>query len=356
MRLKILGLNPGSTSTELGLFEDEKVQFRTAIGYSKEQLAPYSTPIQQFDMRMEGVLNLLTQEKMDISSLSAIVARGGLLKPMESGTYRVTAEMVQDIRAGKVMSPHISNIAPMMAYRIAVTSAIPAFMADPVSVDEFEPLARISGIPEISRRALQHTLNVKAVARRAARELGKTPADLNLNVAHLGGGISVCPVRAGRIVDANNANEEGPFSPERAGGLPSFSLAELCLSGEYEKKWIMKRMIGQGGLVAYLGTNKIPDVERRIADGDEEAARLFQAMAYQIAKEIGGMATVLNGEVDRIILTGGCAHSDLLTGWISARVSFIAPVAIYPGSDELAALAAAACRVLRGEEKEKVYR
>jgi butyrate kinase len=356
MNLRVLALNPGSTSTEVALFVDDTVEFRASIEYTRQQLASFSSPIDQYTMRMDGIREILRKEGVGRSQLSAVVARGGLLKPMESGTYRVTLEMVEDVRAGKVMSPHISNIGPVIAYDIAHSSAAPAFIADPVSVDEFEPLARISGMPEIGRKALQHTLNIKAVTMKAARTLGKTPGDSNFIVAHLGGGISVCPVRAGKIIDANNANEEGPFSPERTGGLPSFSLAEVCFSGRFERDEILRRMVGQGGLVAYLGTNKITEVERRIEEGDEEASLVYEAMAYQIAKEIGGMATVLSGKVDRIILTGGCAHSDLLTRWIEERVSFIAPVSIYPGNDELTALAAAAFRVLRGEEKEKAYK
>ena len=205
------------------------------------------------------------------------------------------------------------------------------------------------------RRALQHTLNIRAVVRRAATDLGRAVDELNLIVAHLGGGISVCPVKKGMIVDANNANEEGPFSPERAGGLPSLSLVDICFSGKNSRTWMKRRIAGQGGIVAYLGTNSTEEVERRIAAGDEEARLIYEAMGYQISKEIGAMATVLRGDVDRIVLTGGCAHSAMLTNWIEERVAFIAPVSVYPGADEVEALARATLRVMREEEVPRVY-
>ena len=356
MRHRILVINPGSTSTEVAIFEDETHRFKTRRDYDRQELAKYASSVEQYDMRIKGVKDILREEGVEPSTCSAVVSRGGLLKPMESGTYRVTPEMVRDIRSGKVMSPHISNIAPLIAFEIAQAANVPAFIADPVSVDEFEPLARISGIPEIQRKALQHTLNIKAVARKVARESERKLTDLNLIVAHLGGGISICPVKKGKIVDANNANEGGPFSPERAGGLPSLSLVSLCFSDQHSRDWIRRRLIGEGGLVAYLGTNRIEEVEKRIEAGDEEARLVYEAMAYQISKEIAGMAAVLKGDVDRIVVTGGCAHSKLLTGWIEERVSFIAPVLILPGADEVASLAHAALRVLRGEESERTYK
>lgn len=356
MSHKILVINPGSTSTEVALFEDEKSRFEARKDYDRDKLTRYASSFEQYDMRMEGVFEILADEGVKPSTLSVVIGRGGLLKPMESGTYRVTPQMVEDIKAGKVMSEHISNIAPLLVFEIAQTAGIPAFISDPVSVDEFEPLARISGMPEIPRRALQHTLNIKAVARRTAQELEKKLEDLNLIVAHLGGGISICPVKKSKIVDANNANEEGPFSPERAGGVPSFSLVDFCLSGKYSMAWIKKRMVGQGGLVAYLGTSNLREVEKRIREGDKEARLIYEAMAYQISKEIGAMATVLKGRVDRIVLTGGCVNSELLTKLIEERVSFIAPISICPGANELRALASAALRVLRGKEREKIYK
>jgi len=352
---KILVLNPGSTSTEIALFEDDDLKIRVKEEYGRKQLAGRATAMEQYPIRLRDVLAIVGREKIDLSALSAVTGRGGLLKPMESGTYQVNHRMVDDIKAGKVMSEHISNIAPLMAFEIAQRVGIPAFITDPVSVDEFEPLARISGSPEIPRRALQHTLNIKAVGRRSALELGKRFVDVNLIVAHLGGGVSVCPVKRGKIVDANNANEEGPFAPERSGGLPSLSLVDFCFTSGHPKEWIKKRVVGEGGLVAYLGTNRIEEVEKRIREGDEEARLIYEAMAYQISKEIGAMATVLKGKVDKIVLTGGCAHSKLLTGWIEERVSFIAPVTVYPGADELRSLASATLRVMRGEEKAKEY-
>ena len=258
--------------------------------------------------------------------------------------------MLTDIREGRVRAEHISLVGPLIAYELTQKFGGIPMVADPISVDEFEPLARISGIPEIERQALQHTLNIKAVARKVAAKLGKKLDELNLVVAHIGGGISVCPLKKGKIVDTNNAVEEGPFSPERSGGLPVTTLVKLCFSGKYSYEWIRRRLVGNGGLMAYLGTNDLREVDRRIEAGDDYARLILEAMAYQIAKEIGAMSTVLYGDVDRIVLTGGGARCERLVNWIIQRVKFIARVEVYPGEDEISALASAALRALRGEE------
>ena len=352
---RILVINPGSTSTKVALYEEEKSLWSETVSYKKEELLHFEHILDQFAMRRKDVEKIIQEKNLNIKSLSAVVGRGGPFKPLESGTYRVSEKLLIDVKSGNVQAEHISNIGVLLAYEIAKEAGVSAFFVDPVSVDEFEPVARISGIPELERKSLLHTLNVKATAHKAAKNLGKPLSELNLIVAHLGGGISICPIRKGRIIDVNNANEGGPFSPERAGSLPVSSLAKLCYSGRFTYPEMKKRLVGNGGLVAYLGTNDIREVEKRIAEGDEKAKLIYQAMAYQIAKEIGSMATVLNGEIDAILLTGGAAHSCMLTGWIKQKVFFLGPIYVYPGENEMESLAMGVLRVLRGEEQVKEY-
>ncbi len=348
----ILTVNPGSTSTKVSMFSDEEEIKRAVIRYGKEELKDKSI-LDQVQIREGDILREI--QKWGIEP-DAVVGRGGLFKPLESGTYRINKSLLKDIYECKLQGQHISNIGSVLAYKIAERWGIPSFFVDSVSVDEFEDLARFSGIPEIERVALQHTLNIKACIRQAAKDKGSTIEDLNFVVAHIGGGISICPVKKGKIIDANNAIQEGPFSPERSGTLPISSFFSLCFSGEYSKSFLKKRLVGEGGLVAYLGTNSADEVEKRINQGDEYARRVYQAMAYQISKEIGAMSTVLRGEVDYIVLTGGVANSKLLTKWVRKRVEFIAPVLIYPGENEMLALAQGALRVLKNEEIAKEYR
>ena len=272
----------------------------------------------------------------------------------KGGTYRVNDKMLEDARAN-FQGEHPSNLGCALAYEIAKLGGVDAFIVDPVSVDEFEPLARYSGHPLIQRRSLSHALNIHAVARLASEKIGKKLDETNFVIAHLGGGISVCPVKGGKIIDANDASSDGPFSPERTGGLPLQPFISLCFSGKYTEQEIRKMVMGKGGLVAYLGTNNADEVEKRIQNGDEYAREVYEAMAYQIAKEIGAMATVLKGKVDAVVLTGGLANSKMLVDWITERVSFIAPVLVFPGEDEMRALALGVLRVLRGEEQAKEY-
>ncbi|MCK4352846.1 butyrate kinase [candidate division WOR-3 bacterium] len=351
---KIIVINPGSTSTLIALFENEKEIRREKIEHPASEIKKYSNALEQLEFRKEVIKNALS--KWGVGDVSAVIGRGGPLKPLRSGTYKINETMVNDIKEGRVQAEHISNIGPLLAYEIGKEFNVPLFTADPVSVDEFEPLSRVSGIPELKRIALQHTLNIKAMAKKVADEIGKPLEEINLIVAHLGGGISICPLKKGCIIDANNANEEGPFSPERAGTLPATQLVKLCFSKKYDEKWLRKRIIGNGGLTAYLGTNKVKEVENRISAGDKEAKFYLEAMAYQIAKEIGAMATVLKGKVDAVVMTGGAANSEFLIKWIKERVSFIAPIFVYPGENEMLALAQSALRILKGEEKEKVYK
>ena len=331
------------------------------LHHAAEELAVYPRIADQYPLRREAVLAALRQHGVELDLLHAVVGRGGILKPIPSGTYDVNERMLADLRAPKERE-HASNLGALLAQEIAAPLGIPAFIVDPVCVDEFDPLARIAGLPEVERRSLSHALNLKAVGRRAAADLGCRYDQLNLVVVHMGGGISVSAHRRGRMIDVNQALDgTGPFSPERAGGLPVGDVLRLAYAvppydgQRYTYDELLRRIAGQGGLVAHLGTNDAREVERRIAAGDEHARLIYQAMAYQIAKEIGGMATTLCGDVDAIVLTGGLAHSALLTGWIEARVRHIAPVLVYPGQDEMLAMTQGALRVLRGQEPARHY-
>jgi len=357
---RILTINPGSTSTKVALYEGELPLFMETIHHSAEELAAFARIADQYAFRRDAVLGLLERHGIRLDSLDAVVGRGGILGPMPSGTYLVNQYMLDELRHPKERE-HASNLGALIADEIARRAGIPAFIVDPVCVDEFDDIARISGLPEIERKSLSHALNLKIAARRAARELGKRYEEVNLVVAHLGGGISVSPHRRGRMVDVNQALDgTGPFSPERAGGLPVGDVLRMAYSvppyddKHYTYEEMFKKIVGCGGLVAHLGTNDAREVEQRIEEGDEYARLVYEAMAYQIAKEIGAMATVLKGDVDAIVLTGGLAHSEMLVNWIIERVAWIAPVKVYPGEDEMLAMAQGALRVLRGEEKAKI--
>ncbi|SHJ66343.1 butyrate kinase [Anaerobranca californiensis DSM 14826] len=349
---RILAINPGSTSTKIALYEGKELIKSENLSHSREELKKYNKIIDQLDFRYEAIEKWL--EENSFTSFHAIVGRGGLLRPMESGTYEVNDEMIKDLKIG-VQGEHASNLGGLIAKKIADRFGVKAYIVDPVAVDEFEDIARISGMPEIPRRSLLHALNVKAVAHRVAKDLGKSLEEMNLIVAHLGGGISIVPIKKNKMVDVNNANEMGPFSPERTGGLPVGDLVKLAFSGKYDLATLKKKLTGEGGLVAYLNTNDAREVERRIKEGDKYAELIYNAMAYQIAKEIGAMATVLKGQVEKIVLTGGLSHSKYLTDKISEYISFIGEVLIYPGEDEMIALVEGVLRVLNNEEKAKIY-
>jgi len=353
-RENLLVINPGSTSTKVAVFRNAENILQKNLSHSTEELAKYEKITDQFQYRQEMILEWLKEEKIEVESLAAVVGRGGLLKPMPGGTYKVTDAMIADLKIG-IQGEHASNLGGIIAKGIADSQRIPSFIVDPVAVDEFPDIARVSGLPELPRKSLVHALNIKAVARRAASDMGKDLTELNFIIAHLGGGISISPVEEGRIIDANNANDAGPFSPERAGSLPVGALIKLCYSGKYTQAEIKKMTVGKAGLVGYLGTNDARDVIKMIENGDKKAELIFDAMTYQIAKEIGAVATVLKGKVDAIILTGGIAYSNLLCEKISKRVQFIAPVKVYPGEDEMLALAEGTQRVLNGEEQAKIY-
>lgn len=350
----ILVINPGSTSTKVAIFNGLENVIQKNLEHSSEEIAKYEKIADQLEMRQQIIEEWVVEQGYDLNKLEAVVGRGGLLRPMPGGTYEVSEPMIKDLTTG-FQGEHASNLGGLIADKIAKKADTKSFIVDPVAVDEFEELARISGIPEIERRSLGHALNIKAVGRRAASQLGKSLEDVNLIVAHLGGGISICPLKKGKAVDYNNANEMGPFSPERTGGLPSGDLAKLCFSGKYTLAEMKKKINGKGGLVAYLNTNDVRKVQEMIDQGDKNAELVLEAMAYQISKEIGQMATVLSGKADAVVITGGIAYSKVLTEWIKERVSFIAPFIVIPGEDEMLALAEGAVRVLNGEEKPKIY-
>ncbi|WP_374720948.1 butyrate kinase [Peribacillus tepidiphilus] len=352
---RILVINPGSTSTKIGVFDNEISVLEKTIRHDAETINSFENIIDQYDFRKNTILEALHEEGINVSKLSAVCGRGGLLRPIEGGTYLVNEEMLHDLRIG-YNGQHASNLGGILAYEIASGLNIPAFIVDPVVVDELDEIARVSGFPLIERKSIFHALNQKAVARRVAKQLGKKYSELNLIVVHMGGGITVGAHRNGRVVDVNNGlHGDGPFSPERAGTVPAGDLVKLCFSGDYYREEIMKKLVGQGGMVGYLGTNDAVQVEKMIEKGNEKAKLIYSAMAYQVAKEIGAASAVLSGRVDAIILTGGLAYGKNFVKEISSRINWIADVIVHPGENELQALTEGALRVLRGEEEAKVY-
>jgi butyrate kinase len=352
---RILVINPGSTSTKIAVFEGATLRCDKTLRHDESEIGRFASIPDQKDFRMQAIMEFLSGAGIPLSSLSAIVGRGGLLHPIEGGTYAVNEAMLRDLKTG-LMGQHASNLGGLLAHELSAQCGAPAFIVDPVVVDELEPVARFSGLPELPRVSIFHALNHKAVARAAAKDLGGTYADFNFIVAHMGGGISVAAHCRGRVIDVNNAlNGEGPFSPERSGTLPVGALVKLCFSGTISQKDLEKRIVGKGGVMAYLGTNDMRKVSERIACGDAEAKAVYEAMAYQVAKEIGAMDVVLEGKVDAILLTGGLAYDQNFVGWIERRVRHLAPVRVYPGEEEMTALVGGGLRVLRGEEQPRIY-
>jgi butyrate kinase len=352
---RILVINPGSTSTKIGVFDNEISVLEKTLRHDSDVINSFENIIDQYEFRKKTILETLDLEGINISKLSAVCGRGGLLRPIEGGTYSVNEAMLADLRAG-FAGQHASNLGGILAYEIASGLNIPSYIVDPVVVDELDSIARISGFSMIERKSIFHALNQKAVARRVAKDLGRKYEELNLIVTHMGGGITVGAHKQGRVVDVNNGlHGDGPFSPERAGTVPAGDLVGLCYSGSFYREEVMKKLVGQGGLVGYLGTNDAVKVEKMIENGDEKAKLVYSAMAYQVAKEIGSASAVLGGKVDAIILTGGLAYGKGFVKEISERINWIADVIIQPGENELQALAEGALRVLRGEETEKEY-
>ena len=352
----ILAINPGSTSTKLAIYENETLVSEFKISHDTDKIMSFKTIIDQYDFREQVILEFLKKEHVDLSKFSAIVGRGGMLKPIESGTYKVTDDMVKDMREAK-RGEHASNLGCLLAKDLADEHGIPSFVVDPVAVDEMDDHYRYTGFPELKRSSLFHALNHKAVARKRAKDLGKKYEDMNFIIAHLGGGISVAAHQKGKVIDVNNALDgDGPMSPERSGSLPAGPLYKMVFSGAYTLEEIKRKNYGKGGMVAYLGTNDGREIMEMIDKGDEKAKFIFEVMCYQIAKEIGSEATVLEGKVDEIILTGGLAYNKMLVDIVEKRVGFIAPVIVYAGENEMESLALGALRVLLGEEEPKIYK
>ncbi len=352
---RILVINPGSTSTKIAVYDDEKEILNTSISHSTEELKKFNRVVDQYEFRKELILKTLEENNISIKSLSAIAARGGNMKPVPSGTFLVNERMVEDLKNPEY-GEHPSDLGGIIALDLAKQLGINAYVVDPVIVDEMHDLARIAGHPLFKRKAKDHPLNQKAVARQCAKMLGITYEEGNFIVAHMGGGLSVGAHRRGKIIDVNNALDgDGAFSPERSGRLPSGDVARFCFSGKVTLEEFKKMLVGKGGIVAHLGTNDLREVMKMIEEGDEKAKLVLEAFCYNIAKDIGAAAAVLEGEVDAIILTGGVAHQERVVKEISQRVSFIAPIFVFAGSFEMQALRDGVLRVLRGEEEAKIY-
>lgn len=355
MSIKSLIINPGSTSTKIGVFEDETLLFEETLRHSTEEISRYETIFDQKDFRKKIITDLLASKDFDLKSLGVVVGRGGMLKPIPGGTYEVTEELLADLKVG-VQGQHASNLGGILAKEIADSIGVPAYIVDPVVVDELMPIARYSGMAEIPRGSIFHALNQKAVAKRYAKEIGKPYESLRLVVVHMGGGVSVGAHEGGRVVDVFSAFDgDGAFSPERAGGVPCGALVKLCFSGKYTEKELYGKLIGKGGFNAYLGTNDMREVTKRANEGDEKAAEAKEAFLLQVSKDIGAMACVLNGKVDQIIVTGGIAYGAEVVAALKERAGWIAPFTVYPGEDELLALAQGALRVMNGEEEPMTY-
>lgn len=356
MNHKILAINPGSTSTKIAVYHNAKPVFLKSILHDPQELFKFKRISDQFSFRKEIIEKELRDSHIKIETIEAIVGRGGLVHPIESGVYYVNDRLRHDLLEG-VMGEHASNLGGLIAYDLA--KDIPncgAFIADPVVIDELQDVARITGHPKFQRYSIYHALNQKATARAYARLMNHKYEELNLVIAHMGGGISIGAHRKGKVIDVNQALDgEGPFSPERSGTLPAGALAKLCFDGSHTLDEIKRMITGEGGYVAYLGTNSAYEVELLVQDGDDKARLIQDAMSYQIGKEIASMCAVLHGEVDAIILTGGISHNPMVVEYIKKMVSFIAPVVIYPGEDEMHALAMNGLMVLKGEIKPKEY-
>ena len=351
----ILVINPGSTSTKISLFLDDTEIMTEAINHKVEDLSRFNKASDQDLYRMEIIVRVLREKNVDFSAIKAIVGRGGLLRPIEGGTYTVNDQMIADLKRG-IMGDHPSNCGGLIAYAISKSLGSAAFIVDPVVVDELSAVARISGMPLIKRKSIFHALNQKAVARQVAAELKKAYKEINVIIAHLGGGITVGCHKRGRVIDVNNGLDgDGPFSAERSGSVPVGDLIKACFSRDYTLSEMKKLVKGHGGMVAYLGTNDMRIVERQIQEKNEKAQLIYKAMAYQVCKEIGSLSTVVDGNLDAIALTGGMAKSKIFIKMITGKIKFLAPVFVYPGEQEMRALAMGALRVLRGEEEAKIY-
>lgn len=354
--IRVLAINPGSTSTKIAVYKNTEPVFLKNIKHTPEELAPFQKITDQFQFRKRIILEQLKEADIQLDNVLAVMGRGGLLKPIPSGVYEVNDAMIADLK-NSPLGEHASNLGGLIAQDLVTTMThAKAYIVDPIVVDELEDIARISGHPLFKRISIFHALNQKAVAREFSKTIHRKYEDLNLIVVHLGGGITVGAHQKGRVIDVNQGLDgEGPFSPERTGTLPVGELVRLCFSGKYSLKEVQKMVKGEGGLVAYLGTNNAADVEKMVDEGNAEAELIYHAMAYQVAKLVGEMYTVLKGEVDAILITGGIAYDKGFVNWIQERVYKLAPIHVYPGEDEMRALAINGVMVIRGELQVKEY-
>jgi butyrate kinase len=355
---RILAINPGSTSTKIAVYFNQKSRFLKTIRHPLKDLNKFKRIVDQYGFRKKIILEELEKGDAKVEDISAVVGRGGILKPVESGVYEVNEEMRKDM-IECTYGEHASNLGGLIAYDIAGSfknRKVRAFIADPTVVDEFQEVSRISGHPEFERRSIFHALNHKAMGRAYANFLDRRYEDLNLIIVHMGGGISVAAHQKGRVIDSNQALDgDGPFTPERSGTLPAGDLARLCFSGKYSLDYVMKMIKGKGGMIAYLGTNDAYEAGLKAESGDEKTTLILNAMAYQVAKEIGAMGAVLKGNVDAIILTGGIAHNSIIVDYIKTMIAHISKVVVYPGEDEMKALVMNVLMVMTGEAECKVY-
>lgn len=357
MSYRVLAINPGSTSTKIAVYEDENPLFEKTLRHDPEELEPFSGIIEQYEFRKALVLQAMQENGVQPSSLSAVVGRGGLVRSVSGGTWEICDNMLRDLKDPKLWGRiHASNLGSFIAKSISDELKIPSYIVDPVVVDEFDDIARISGIPEIERKSLFHALNIRYIHRLVAREMGKAHDEVNCIGIHMGGGISIAAIKAGRCVDVNNALlGMGPFSPQRAGALPIGDLLDMAYSGAWDKKQLTSYLTKTAGLMAYLGTDSGIEIAQMIEAGDEKAAKILDAMCYQVSKEIGASAAVLEGKVDCIFISGGLAYNKHVVDNIRKRVEFIAPIKIYPGEKEMEALSQGGIRVLKGDETAQQY-
>lgn len=352
---KVLIVNPGSTSTKIGVYESGALRVNESVSHPTEELKRFKTIWEQYDFRREAIISTLQKHNLSLRDIDAIAARGGNVKPIPGGIYKICPKMITDMKSG-LYGKHPTNVGGLVAFDLGQQYNIPVFTLDPPMTDELCTSARYSGIPHIERQSSFHALNQKATARKVSAEIGENYDNLNMIVVHLGGGISVGAHQKGKIIDVNNALEgDGPFSPERAGSLPAGDLVKLCFSGRYSEDEVLKFLTGGGGLVAYLGTTNAIEIEKRIAAGDQKAAEVYEAMAYQVAKEVGACAAVLEGQVDAIALTGSLVYSKSLMERLKKKISFIAPIYLNPGENEMLALAEGVMRYFKGEEPLSTY-
>lgn len=353
--MKILVINPGGTSTKIAVFKDESEILKKSITHTAEDLKDFEKVFDEYEYRKNLIIDTLKNENHEIASFDCIVGRGGLMKPIKGGTYEVNEVMINDLR-NAINGEHASNLGAVLARNIADEIDVPAFVVDPVSVDEFQDISRITGLSDIEKASWLHSLNHKAVCRKTAEKMGGKYENFNFIVAHLGSGISIVAHNKGKMIDGSGGRSDGPFSPERSGGLLAYPLIQLCYSGKYRYKEMVAKVSTIGGMYDYLGTKDMMKIEQKIEDGDKKAKLIMESFIYQIAKEVSMYGATLYGHVDKIVLTGGIANSEIVTKGVTERVSYLAPVEVVAGEMEMEALALGALRVLKGEEKAKEYK